>query len=260
MIIDFNADALYFQPLENGVSYALVDNKILSPDFTTHFGFRAKAGFILPHDCFQLSAQFLHFHARTSTEKKGEEFFSLWTFENTPQSEIFNMWRLHLGLADLFLSRSWRVSSCVCLSPFWGLRYGEIRHKLKQDDDVCMKNKFWGVGPEVGFTGNWDLCHWLSLFARSGISLLFGKFYVHQDIETVRFFDEFKQTVNVLEMALGFRLQGPGFFGQAAFEIFVFPSQNQLVRFLDTNAPGVFAANQGTLSMHGLSFGLGINF
>lgn len=193
-------------------------------------------------------------------KKEGGEFFSTWSFSDTPQTAIFNLWRLHMGLADLLLARCWEVSDSLSLTPFWGLRYGEIRHKLKQDADVSMKNKFWGVGPEMGFEGMWNLCNWLGIYGKSGLSLLYGKFYVHQDIEEVNFLEEYFQMSGVLEMALGFRLGRGCFFGDLAFEIFLFPGQNQLSRFLSNTKSADFAGNQGDLSLYGFSFGLGAYF
>nr|NGX27321.1 hypothetical protein [Chlamydiota bacterium] len=240
MPIDLQADALYFQALENGVDFGTFEERVVSPNFKSHFGARAKIGVILPHDCWEVAVQFLHYHARTRTEG--------------------DLWRLHMGLGDLLLARSWPVSCSLCLTPFWGLRYGEIRHKLKQDPAISMKNKFWGVGPEVGLEGIWSFCSWLGIYTRAAFSLLFGEFYIHQDIPPLKFFDEYRQTRNVLEMALGMRFGGSCFYGQVAFELYLFPGQNQLVRFVDDAMPGKYVANQGDLSLHGLSFGLGVYF
>lgn len=257
MIFDFGADALYFQALENGIAYAKHEEKILSPDFKTNFGLRAKIQFLLPHDCYEISVQFLHFHARTKTKKEDGEFSSLWSFSSKPLFSIDNMWRLHLGLADLFLTRTWKISPCVSLFPFWGFRYGEIRHKLHQNENVSMKNKFWGIGPQIGCRINWNLWNRFFLFGKNSVSLLYGKFYIHQDIEAVKFFDVFRQTAGIYEFALGLSLEKGNVYGQIAFEVFIFPSQNQLVRFGQLSN---YAGNQGDLSLHGLSFGLGMNF
>ncbi len=256
MPFDIQADALYFQARENGASYAIHEERVLSPDFQSHFGARARVKFVLPHDCWEVMAEFLHFHARTRSEKTG---ISLWGFSQD-EGEISNLWRLHMGLADLLLERVWCISPCFSLQPFWGLRYGEIRHKLKQNADISMKNKFWGVGPEVGFEGVWAFCSWLKLYARSAFSLLFGDLYIHQDIAPVKFFDEYSQMKNMLQTALGLRLGGSCVYGQVAFELFLLPGQNQLVRFVEENAPGKVVTNQGDLSLHGLSFGLGVEF
>jgi len=240
MLIDLQADALYFQALENGVGFAIHEERIVNPKFKYHFGARVKAGATLGDDCWELSAAFLHYHARTCRESWGQ------------------LWRLHMGLADLAISRSWTISNTLSINPLWGLRYGEIRHKLKEGPAVCMKNKFFGIGPKMGFEGIFSLCSPLDLFLRGGVSLLFGKIYVHQDRLPLKFYDEFHQNRAMFESALGLRLTKGCFYGQAAFEIYLFPGQNQLAHF--THVPGKYVTNQGDLSLHGLSFGLGACF
>ncbi|MDN3506963.1 MAG: Lpg1974 family pore-forming outer membrane protein [Simkaniaceae bacterium] len=238
MLIDLQADALFFQALENGVGFAIHEERIVNPNFKYHFGAKAKLGITAGADCWTLSAEFLHYHARTHT----------WD----------HMWRLHMGLGDALLSRLWHTSNTLSLKPLWGLRYGEIRHKLKENSAICMKNKFWGLGPKMGFEGIFSICPPLDLFLRGAASILFGKCYLHQDLSPLKFYDDFHQNRTLFESALGLRFTSGCFYGQAAFEVHLFPGQNQLAHF--TSTPGKYVTNQGDLSLHGLSFGLGACF
>ncbi|NGX37894.1 MAG: hypothetical protein K1000chlam2_01062 [Chlamydiae bacterium] len=277
------AEALYFQARESGVSYAIVNERVVHPDFQSRFGGRAKIGVDLGHDCWQLWVQFLHYHARTTEKKVGKEFFPTWGHPlrgaGGHADEVFNRWRLHMGFLDVNLACPWGVSECLELWPFWGLRFAGVRHKLRIDyrggtlfpgveEDLSMKNKFWGLGPEMGVEAFWRLNSWLRIFSRGACSLLFGEFYIHQDEESrgkkeagaLKFYDEYDQTKKVLEMSLGLDFQYCQFYARVGWEIYLLMGQNQLVRFVDESMPGKFVGNLGDLSLHGLSFGLGLKF
>lgn len=250
-------DALYLKPNQNGVSYAFYEEKILSPDFKNQWGARLAIGGTTSHDGFQISTQFLHYHARIRHARirhariRSEETLGVFS----------HLWRLHLGVFDLFLSRYLPISSCVSLTPFCGVSYGEIRHKIKQDSDfISMKNKFWGIGPMVGVKGNWSFSSWCSLYMQSTFRLLSGRFYVHQDVGNINFLEEFFQMASVLETFLGFQVCWKSFFMDTAFALFLFPKQNQLAHFATNGIPGNYITNQGDLSLCGLSLGLGMYF
>jgi hypothetical protein len=168
------------------------------------------------------------------------------------------MWRLHLGLLDGTLSKDWAISNTLSLRLIGGIRYGEIRHKLEEVSSVCMKNKFFGIGPLVGCEGVLGLSSCLELYLRSAFTLFFGRFYVHQDRPPMKFYNEFRQNETALESCLGLRFSRCWFYGQLAYEFYLFPGQNQLARF--PSVEGKFIANQGDLSLHGPSLGVGIRF
>lgn len=279
-------DALYFQAQENGVHYATKNERVLNPDFKYRFGGRIEVGIDLHHDCWQLMLQFLHYHARTRQVKSGGQFFPTWTHPSMAPSgfvdSVYNMWRLHMGLGDINLTRPFFVSDCLEVSPYFGLRYSEIRQKLRiyyqggtlfpgTEDVIFMKNKFWGVGPMGGIEALWSFNSWLGIFSRGACSLTFGKLYVHQDegvSETnpqLTFFDQYNQARCILDMAIGldFRFCTEccvTFYGRIGWEIYLLFGQNQLARFLSNEGLGKFVTNQGDLSIQGLSLGLGISF
>ncbi len=279
-------DALYFQARENGVSYAMVDGKVQNPDFNNRFGARARVGIDLHHDNWQLWAQFFHYHSRISDNRSDKEFSPTW---GQPAfnpggfvDHVDNLWRLHMGLLDLNLTRCWAVSHCLKLWPFWGLRYSEIRHKLKVNyqggtlfpgggEFFSMKNKFWGGGPNFGMETLWHFTDWVGMFARGGCTLSLGMLYIHQDemISTgdtqFKLIDKFYQTRKILEMALGLDFRycincTAELYARIGWEAYLLYGQNQLPYFVDDQMTAKFVNNQGDLSISGLSIGLGICF
>jgi len=279
-------DALYFQANENGVHYALEGKDVLNPKFKYRFGARGAVGISLPCDCWQLMVQFTHYHGRTRRTQSGAQFFPTWTHPGiSPMGyvdSVYNMWRLHLGLADVALSRYFSICGCLDLCPYFGLRYAEIRHKLRiyysggtafpgETDFVEMKNKFWGVGPTAGLEAFWHWTSVISLFARATASLPYGKFYVHQneglygEQHLLSYYNQYHQLCFIADGALGLNFRFCpnaciGFYGRVAWEVELFLGQNQMARFISEEIPGKFIANQGDLSLHGVSLGLGIFF
>lgn len=274
-------DALYFQASENGVHYAIKDEHVLNPEFKYRFGGRAAVGISLPCNCWQLLLQFTHYHGRNRQNKSGAQFFPTWTHPAVaPQGfvdSVYNMWRLHLGLGDLAVTRYFAICQCLELWPYFGLRYAEIRHKLRiyykggsafpgETDFVSMKNKFWGLGPFGGLEGLWRWNSWFGLFARGAGSLPYGKLYIHQSEgpfgqpHDLVYFDQYHQLCFILEAALGLDFRFCNFYSRVGWEVFLFFGQNQLARFISTEIPGKFIANQGDLSLHGLALSLGIGF
>lgn len=187
-----------------------------------------------------------------------------------------------MGLADVAASRYFSVCGCLELWPYFGLRYAEIRHKLRiryqggtafQDatDFVEMKNKFWGLGPIGGLEALWSFNSWLGLFARGAASLPYGKFYVHQNEGLVGqphdldYYNRYHQLAFIVEGALGldFRFRSDcciGFYGRVGWEVYLFLGQNHFARFLSQEIPGKFIAEKGDLSLHGVSLSLGVFF
>ena len=180
--VDFSVEALYFQARESGVSYTIVDEQVSHPTFQSRFGGRASLAIPLGHDCWTLTAAFLHYHARNRNSLK-RSILPTWGHEtSSPYAD--QLWRLHMGIGDLFISKDWETSFHLSLRPKFGLSYAMIRHKLLVDYssiDLSMKDKFWGLGALMGLEGVWDLGWSLSLVGRGVLRLWPGEVYLHQD-------------------------------------------------------------------------------
>jgi len=266
--MDFQAEALWFEAHEDQAAYAIVNERVLSPDFKYHVGVRGKLGYTFSDGCYQVALQYLHYHARTRSSDKGP-LTPLWGCDSDVlDTSVDSMWRLHLGILDGLFGRNWDVSSCVRLFPFVGLSYAEVRHKSDIDyvgtRFFSMKNKFWGVGPKFGLEGLWEFGCGFGLYSRASLGLLFGEFYIHQDereaCDELKSFDEFYDTRPFFDLALGlnynFCLWGANFFARASGEFHLYPGQNRLSRCIVDS----YRRNKGDLTLHGGSFGLGLSF
>jgi len=288
-------EALYFQARETGTSVAiyqqepssrLENGKVIHPSFKTHFGGRIQGGLFTPEDNWEVSIQFLHYHARVTEEFKEGIFYPTWVHPAKDSGgyvdQLRSRWRLHLGVLDLMLAKGWDVSACLQLKPYAGLRFAGVRFKSRIDyrggtlfpgaeEDISMKNKFWGVGPLVGIESLWRLGESFGLFAKAGCSLLYGNTYIHQDEEEtgsdqgkIKLYDEFKQTRKIAEMGIGFDLRHcigcSQLYARVGWQLYFLLGANQALRFVDSSMEGNVVGNLGDLILQGLTFGVGLNF
>lgn len=293
------AELLYLQAEESGLSYAvessspsnLSHSKAKNFNFEWDVGFNVGIGYRVPHDTWQLLLQFTSLQTHADSLRKtsgGKFFFPLW-LGPTHSDRLFvdqvkAHWRLHFGLMDLLLSKSYHPTPTLTLIPQIGIRWGSARQKLNleyrggnfppgEDVSVRMKNKFSGIGPLLGLTCEYAFPLEFSLFAKGAISALYGDFYLHQDEDTfgtkeklLGLHSVFRATSPILEGTLG--IQWQHYFSGTlkrltlalAWDELLLFSQNQLARFVDKNQTGITVANQGDLSIAGASFHIAFDF
>lgn len=306
----FTADWLIWQAHENGLSYAvkapsghsadtaLYKSSVKNMSFDWDFGFRLGLGWNLPHDGWDLYANWTWFQddaSETTTVGSGHVLFPVSAYQPANDStEGFRSahakWRLHLNMIDLDLGREFFVSKWMTLRPFIGLRTGWIRqHKsvtftsaISTSDQTgsLLKgtNNYWGIGPRTGLNTQWGLGHGLSFFGNMGCSLLYGFFDVqtyqnqlisggsHNDAVTDK--DSNRVGRVITEIALGLRwdtmfMDDNFHFGiQAGWEQLMFFGQNQFKTFSGTSLSnaGAFVANQGDLTIQGWTLAIRLDF
>jgi len=262
-------DALYFQATESATDTAFHDGKLITPKFNTRWGVRAKTGFSFCPDGWEVGLQFLHYHGRTTEEIGGGDYLPTRGYPETVGivDNFRSRWRLHLGFLDLYLTKGWEISPRLSLTPFAAIRFAGVRHKSRiiyrnaQEVNLSMKNKFWGIGPEVGLESLWHLRWGTSLFVRGACSLLWGEVYLHQDQNDAKFFSEYDAMQKVGEMGIGLDFRKcfscVELYLRAGWELYFLPGQNRLARF---TTQAQFVGSGGDLSMQGLSLGLGLYF
>lgn len=270
------ASGLYWQANQEGLGYAvksLPKSKVENLDFDWDFGFRLGLGYRMGHDDWGCLLRYTTFQTHTNHDAhvSGDEvLYPLWLIPSTeiPFADSAHAhWRLHLGLGDLLLDKSFEVSKGFSLKPEIGVRGGSVRQKyyveysgrtFSSDEIVHMKNKYFGVGPIGSLMAQWKFGKGWSVFGRGGFSLLLGEFYIHQDEyagkeKLLGLHDEFWSTAAILELAAGIRWQPLKRLQLAlGWDQSIFFSQNQMVHFTDVSAQGVFVGNQGDLSVSGL--------
>jgi hypothetical protein len=140
------------------------------PNFSWKAGFRVGAEFLFER-CFNLETDWTHFHGYAGHEN---------------QEDKHGHWRLHYDTIDLTLAHNFYPCRNFFLKPFIGLRGAFIDQKLESNivttktdntqieapatpetinTTIDDKEKFWGVGPELGIEADWYLGWDLSVYA-----------------------------------------------------------------------------------------------
>lgn len=196
-------------------------------------------------------------------------------------------WNLHFNELDLELGRQFFVSKWLTVKPHVGFRAAWIHQRdkaryfnlvgnaLADYATADMKCNFNGIGILGGLDTQWGLgCGW-SFFANYSGSLLYGYFHVNNsesgvsagvttNFYSVNDFYHVDRFINDLMLGLRYDymfcddLYHVGL--QIGWEHHMFFGQNQFMRFVDDNHPGVFASNQGDLTLQGFSLQVRFDF
>ena len=173
-------DAFMWKAYFGGSDYAAADTTptstiltgdIKRADFRWRWGFRAELGYHLPHDIWDVLANYTWFHDRSdkSVSGAGGRIIPL-----LPEYTLFGInsnasirWNLRFQNLDLDLRRCYFLSRGFSLSPFFGLRNTWIDHDYSAHYtnptgaplyiDVRGKQDFFGIGPVAGLGSEWHI-------------------------------------------------------------------------------------------------------
>lgn len=261
--------------------------KTKDPKFNWDWGFRVGFGYNIPHDHWDIAGSYTQFQSQSHTEESaptGGAVFPQWSINSGYATEAKAHWRLHLQLGDLELGRAIGVAKWLSLRPYIGVRGAWIFQKYNieysggslvpvgNEDEVSMRNNFWGVGARLGLDTLWGFGQGFSLFGDGSFSLLSGFFNVHQREQlengTVTYLNVVSHpntVVTMLDLALGF--QYDAFFSHKKYHLgvklgyefnYLF-DQNQFMQFI-SGSSGSFNRGDGDLSLMGVSLGFRFDF
>jgi hypothetical protein len=293
-------EVLFWKASEDQLSYATTSSDrstirhghVQSPHFSWDWGFRVGFGYNMPHDHWDLYANYTHFHthAHGSSSTSTGAVYPNWQapFGDSAggyATQATANWRLHLDLADLELGKALLVGRWLSIRPFIGVRGAWIYQKYEIDykggtavpagdeDQINMQNNCWGVGVRTGIDTLWGLGKGISIFGDGAISLLSGHFNIHQKEQLeeagttiVNISSHPTNAITIAELSMG--LQYDRFFKKnryhfgvkLGYEFNYFFDQNQWIRFLNSDNPGVISSNNGNLSLQGVTLGFRFDF
>ncbi len=233
---------LYWQPEENGLSYAIKTNdplftlpndklKFKNLDFDYDIGFRVGAGYNIPHDKWDLYFNWTHYntHAEGHSRAHGTNgLFPTWSGLNPDGAPFFvthakARLRLNLNMIDAELGREYYVGKWVTLRPSMAIRTGFIDQHyhiiyspitlpgaVTGTDDIRLKNQYWGVGPKAGIDSQWTLGAGFSIYGAAAFSLLFGEFEIRRNevfenlpLPTLKAHHDFHLVRAIADLAIG---------------------------------------------------------
>ncbi len=196
MPIGFELDqALPFNPLLGGIGRELVIN---NSDYQS--GFKVGLGWTTPSfDNWQVYAEYTWYHP-TNDEKNGDDCecnpFVIYPrcdscLDLNVEEISSSKWKLDVDLADLSIQRPFYLGKQVVFNPFFGLRGAWIKQRfqiqyntainlagtaLPDIYNVSSLSKSWGIGPRVGFEGNWLLWKGLRIIGNASASVLYTSY------------------------------------------------------------------------------------
>lgn len=170
-------DLFLWKAFMGGSDYAATNSSILDPltgevkraDFCWYWGLRAELGYRLPHDHWDVVANYTWFHDKSDksvVSPIGGTIVPLIpaysAFEQGASANI--TWHVLYQNLDIDLRKSYFLNRHFSVSPFFGMRNTWLdQHYLAnyanpeglQSIEVLAKQNFWGIGPLVGFNSEW---------------------------------------------------------------------------------------------------------
>lgn len=223
-------------------------------------GFRVGAGGVFNR--FDVELDWTHFNGRA----------------NFHENEQGGHWKIKYDVIDLTFGRYIELTRCAYVKPFIGVRGARIHQNLNSHlttlftalignntvtTDKIDSEKFWGIGPELGFEADWKLGCNFSLYGSFAVVTYYGH-VTGKNFDT----DTFTTTVSVCnghkkhcfnnigtDIALGIRWDKSldCFCGCLDFTLRLGVEQHRIYDFSELGA-------DGTLSLDGGVFAIGANY
>lgn len=155
-------------------SIALVEDT--DPQFLWDFGYRL--GIDYRFACSLWEGRILYTHFDGGAVRKKDE------------TKNSGNWHLHYNIIEGALARPICINSCFSLVPLGGIRYANIRQSITADiftkqfsgtvgtlysTDISDRQRYYGIGPEWGLIGQYDIGCRLKLFGGIEGAVLYGK-------------------------------------------------------------------------------------
>lgn len=211
----FTADFIYWVANESGLGFVVKNEnncnwvssgKLKTPGFNWEPGFRVGIGYNLPHDGWDVYADWTWLIARANKHVSSDGGNLFPTFLNINEIDTHGnrvwkadaKWKTNLNMIDLELGRQFFVSKWLTLRPFMGLRNAWVNqhynlsyqgvfntyNSFVPDVTGILRGnhecKFWGIGLRTGLNTQWGLGCGFSAYGDLGLSLLFGRFHINE--------------------------------------------------------------------------------
>ncbi len=274
----FTGEYLLWHANESGLAYgvkvgtAATDiGTVQNIRFDWDSGFRVGVGYRIPHDKWEITANWTRFTTDASghTSASSSVLFPEWATEISSGapgaiSSMSGKWNMRLNILDGEMGRYFMVTRWLALKPHFGIRGAWIKQTYKTNldggfaalpaltavitDHLKIKNDFKGVGLRGGLDSEWTLYERLSIYGNAAYSLIYGNFSLNQHeqrqlagaavLSTVNnVHNSFQQIVSIGELAIGLRWdhtfcnEWVALRLQAGWEFNAYFGQNQFAHF-----------------------------
>ncbi|MBY0530219.1 MAG: hypothetical protein K2P51_08565 [Rhabdochlamydiaceae bacterium] len=290
----FKGEALVFQAVEENLTYAYkgfnsasrIERDFKTVHFNWDWGFRLGTGYNTPYDGWDIKLDWMRINntARGKVKAGGshEALFELFVNAanvNDTGTDFHAHWHTLLNQIDLNLGREFLVGKYLAIRPNAGLRSAWINQKYRidydfsagSDQDVDLKNRFFGFGFVGGIDSDWRLGAGFSLFGNADLSILFGFFDIDEKAKAAgstlwEVSNSFRTGRAIFDIALGIKWcrtfwdERVGFTFKAGYEYHHYFDQNQFLLSNGNSAFELFNPVTGDLTYQGVSLSAQIDF
>ena len=267
------------------------------PDWSWDPGFKVALGLGLPHDGWDLSAEYTWYQTSGSDSTTSSSMDVLWNiadFLRQPGSgdivSAKGSWDLHFNAIDLELGRNYFISPYLKLRPHVGFKgtwqdidySAEARYFPEQGIDNLLKMKndqdYWGIGIRAGLDTAWQFDNNWSIYGDFALSALWSRYDVDRK-DTMNQLDnlapdailntpfniihtenDFHTIKGVLEFGIGMR--GEWWFSCERFHILLQAGWEEQIWINHNNLLHIEfnEANHGDMILQGLTMKLRLDF
>ena len=223
------AELLWWSVYEYGLDYAMKSRhtdtptslinkgETVGPGNNYSWAFRFGVGYNLPHDGWDLRANWTFFNNEVTDHARAPHvggLFPIWgtpdfggvlddlVLDNISVAKANCKWDVELNIIDLELGREFFTSKYLTLRPHMGFRYVRLDQTYhvtydqpinaqnweylgadpRQSKDLIRNsNDFWGFGLRGGFDTQWGISNGFSIYGNFALALLHGHFHISQE-------------------------------------------------------------------------------
>ncbi len=288
----FKGEAILWQAVEDNLSYATKGTNTASHfsqdfknlEFDWNCGFRLGTGYNIPRDGWDITLDWTHIHneAHGSVHAGHESLFETYVNTanvNTTGTHFHGKWHNHLDQIDLNLGREFLVGKHLAIRPNGGMRTAWIHQKYAidydfssgPDQDVDLKNRFWGFGFVGGIDSDWRLGAGFSIYGNADLAILLGFFDVDETGKAGgstlwKVSNSFRTGKPIFDLALGLKWNhlfvhdSLGLTLKVGYEYHLYFNQNQFLQSNGSATLDQFIPIGGDLSYQGVTFSAQLDF
>ena len=303
-------DFIYWTARTDNLSYVMtgVGNNITSvgkgsrkyPDWSWNPGFKVGIGLNLPHDSWDIGAEYTWFYSSASNTSNGSGngMLPTWDIANTSALMQSNQsivkaqgeWDIHFSTIDVSLGRNYFISRFLTLRPFVGFKGSwidqdySVQYDLETtviDTSLKMENDqdYWGIGLRSGLKTAWHIDPSWSLYGDLALGTLWSQFNITRrdtrtdsrnpgvgnppldtSITAIYVEDDFHTIKGVLEFGMG--LRGEWWFFENRYHFMIQAGWEEQLWINHNNFENtqVAQADHGDLVLQGLAIKLRFDF
>jgi hypothetical protein len=177
--LDFGRSSIVQTTVGDDVTITAMDELDVDPKFKWNAGYRIAAGYQFACSDLEIDAFWTHFQSTGSRCVSGER-------------DLLNSgkYRVKLDQFDVVMAYNVCLASSLTFKPFFGVRGTRIRQSVRAEvtTDILFapdtlatgtrtwndKQRFTGIGPVLGFQGDWNIGKGFGIYGSAAGSVLYG--------------------------------------------------------------------------------------